>query len=390
MSEGSTGVDVKGAAEAKRSAMRENLRGVVTSTIEAQLESKLNATKASKNRAKKDTAEPEGSASKEVETVDPTDEEMAREALATRELGGYSVLTWNVWFGDGHEGPEVFKRRCDAVVTSLGRSCADFICLQEVTEGLLTPLLKAPWVTDAKTGYVCSTDKIQTYGVLILCRRSLKPQFSEVCFPTRMGRTLHTAKVGSLVVGCVHLESLSSASTRYKQIQISFQALRALGCTNEVLCGDFNFCSYRNFNPEITPLENECLPQLLPGYLDLWPTLEPKHKGYTFDSESNTNVYRYERMRYDRVMACCTSLMPRSISRYGTREVDLKIPDPEPQLVKVNGKSFKRLSISRTGMLHMSDHFGLLACLRPLKEGEAPMQGMAKRNPSVSGDCLVG
>ena len=35
---------------------------------------------------------------------------------ATRADGGVSVLTRNVWFGDRHESPEAFKKRCDAIL----------------------------------------------------------------------------------------------------------------------------------------------------------------------------------------------------------------------------------------------------------------------------------
>lgn len=76
-----------------------------------------------------------------------------------------------------------------------------------------------------------------------------------------------------------------------------------------ILAGDFNFCSYRNFVPSL-PLENDDLSVCLPGWLDVWQALKDasQEPGYTFDTELNAfteamGCGRYERMRYDRVMA---------------------------------------------------------------------------------------
>jgi len=306
-------------------------------------------------------------------------------------------------------------------VISLGQTQPDVICLQEVTQDLLDLLLGAGWV---KTGYDLSCVKIEGYGVLIMSRGELNGKFEEIRLPTHMGRTLHTVHVelpsgrnkatapssssaepmmttsssssppsssyqqrqrhdlavgatsasslakkeeekGSIIVviGCVHLESLDNANLRREQLAICKKKLDKLGGKDNdaMLVGDFNFCSYRNYNPEITPLENKVLSEMIPSFVDLWPRLHPGTKGYTFDSENNTLISRYERMRYDRIMVRSKSMKARSMVRYGTREVDLKLkPEPDQGVVKIKGGRviLRKLSILRGSIIHLSDHFG--------------------------------
>ena len=70
---------------------------------------------------------------------------------------------------------------------------------------------------------------------------------------------------------------------------------------NVVFCGDFNFCSYRNYHGS-GPLENDSLQNILPDFIDLWPEKYPHLRGYTFDSTVNRVINHYEQMRYDRIM----------------------------------------------------------------------------------------
>uniref|UniRef100_A0A7S0DJ01 Endonuclease/exonuclease/phosphatase domain-containing protein n=2 Tax=Amorphochlora amoebiformis TaxID=1561963 RepID=A0A7S0DJ01_9EUKA len=312
---------------------------------------------------------------------EPTDQELAIEVKDVRtNVKGFSVLTWNVWFGDMHESSEAFERRCQLIVESLGTTSPDIIALQEVTPTCLSILLESEWL---KTGYDVSRRSINTYGVLILTRKELKASFTTIQLPTKMGRDLHIAKcnIGGrwVVVGCVHLESLNNPAKRKQQLRICKTSLdRFSECKDSILVGDFNFCSYRNYNPEITPLENNMLGQVMLGFVDVWPALNKDSKGFTFDSECNTNVDRYERMRYDRVMARTLTLKPTTIKRYGTHVVRLKTK-PEPKRGKIKrgpGCYIRQLSILRGSKRHLSDHFGLLATFAPLQHGERPMPAM--------------
>jgi endonuclease/exonuclease/phosphatase family metal-dependent hydrolase len=67
-----------------------------------------------------------------------------------------------------------------------------------------------------------------------------------------------------IVVGNVHLESLSSHKVRISQMETCAAVMGSF--SNAILCGDFNFCSYRNFHANSgRPLENNDLTRILPG-----------------------------------------------------------------------------------------------------------------------------
>ena len=254
-----------------------------------------------------------------------------------------SVMTFNVWFDD-----MAYVIRLAALSRLILASSADVVCLQEVTPRFARLLCEDPALRAA--GYVASDADgagatVQPYGVMILCKCGLAPTFSFHDLPTSMARrllvaTLHTAR-GPFVVATVHLESLDNQPRRAAQLAMARKVLsRATaaigggggggdsgdsgsgGCPS-VLCGDFNFCSYRNFNPEppmsiglllesgSSPrraLENDALQRLLPQHVDVWPLLrcgkDGEDSGYTFDSEVNENIgnQQREQMRYDRIM----------------------------------------------------------------------------------------
>mmetsp|Transcript_21090 Transcript_21090/g.29467 ORF Transcript_21090/g.29467 Transcript_21090/m.29467 type:complete len:346 (+) Transcript_21090:79-1116(+) len=308
------------------------------------------------------------------DSYDPTENEIGVEVKATRRVSGLSVLTWNVWFGDSYETEESFSKRCQEIVVSLGQTQPDIICLQEVTQDLLDLLLGAGWV---KAGYDLSCVKIEGYGVLIMSRGELNGKFEETRLPTHMGRSLHTVHV-ELSSGRRRTTTITSSSSSSSSCWQCKNELDKLGGKDgdAMLVGDFNFCSYRNYNPEIIPLENKVLSEVMPYFVDLWPRLHPGNKGYTFDSENNTLISRYERMRYDRIMVRSKSMKARSMIRYATYEVDLKLkPEPDRGVVKINGGRVivRKLSILRGSIIHLSDHFGLMAFLTPLREGDEPM-----------------
>ena len=303
-----------------------------------------------------------------------------------------SVMTFNVWFDD-----MAYVIRLAALARLILASPADVVCLQEVTPRFARLLCGDPALRAA--GYVASDADgagatVQPYGVLILCKRGLAPSFSFHDLPTSMARrllvaTLHTAR-GPFVVATVHLESLDNQPRRAAQLAMARQVLsRATaaigggggsgGCPS-VLCGDFNFCSYRNYNPEPAvsigrllesdsiprrALENDVLPRLLPQHVDVWPLLRcakgGEDRGYTFDSEVNENLVvnkQREQMRYDRIMFSpggahdsgdsgsdakgggpAAAWVPLSIELVGNTPIDTSAKSPPTTITTVLGAS---------------------------------------------------
>lgn len=254
----------------------------------------------------------------------------------------FSVLTLNVWFGR-HE----FERRMAGIVDLLVANKADFVCLQEVT-----PRGAQIFKSDARLKELYDVNKhsVGRYGVLLLAKKRWKAKFKETGFPSDMGRVLLSAIVNlddgegaepqQMIVSTAHFESLSSHSLREEQMEVANRVQKDY--TNAVLCGDFNFCSYRNFDLEKKVLENDSLKQKLPEHEDLWPllhdTTKEEEKGYTFDSTINTNIHKFERMRYDRILS--------------------KLKDAKPRSIQIIGnKSLEGGGVS----VFPSDHFGLLA-----------------------------
>ena len=94
-------------------------------------------------------------------------------------------------------------------------------------------------------------------------------------------------------VGCVHLESLNYAKIRKEQLR-ACNSLLPPG--RSILVGDFNFCSERNYDGSL-PLENDCLSDVIPSYQDVWQKLKPGDKGYTFDSQINKMLRKFEQAR---------------------------------------------------------------------------------------------
>ena len=179
-----------------------------------------------------------------------------------------SLLTWNVWF----EPMQLAARGRESLrIAELMRP--DIICLQEVTEAFLEPLRESSWI---HSEYLCSDSDFRggtlgAYGVLMLCKRSLCPSFHWHHLPSNMGRSLLVSKCTmengrEVCVGTVHLESLDNQTTREKQLRVCEGVLPA---GSSILCGDFNFCSFRNYIVS-SPLHNECLSEILPNFVDVW------------------------------------------------------------------------------------------------------------------------
>ena len=214
-----------------------------------------------------------------------------------------SLLTWNVWFD-----PFEARRRYHEILSTSVKSNCDVICFQEIIPEFIEQLKQD--FPSLLSSYDISDDgldgrSVLPYGNLILCKSELRAEFQFHGFPSNMDRRLLTASFTkgetTVKVGTVHLESLSYHKLREQQIQVCNDVLK--DCNLSVLCGDFNFCSYRNYRGG-GPLENDSLAKFLPGYKDVWTDLKGgSEEGYTFDTTSNGMLrdHRSEQMRYDRV-----------------------------------------------------------------------------------------
>lgn len=252
-----------------------------------------------------------------------------------------TILTWNVWFNlNSH-----FEHRVLEILNISMESNPDVICFQEVIPQFIEILKKyRPVEQEYK---LSSFDDDMDYFNLILVKNILSNTFSFVEFPSTMGRQLVSASImldeEIVSVGNVHLESLNNANVRMKQLTVS-QLYQAKYST-AFLVGDFNFCSYSNFDKSEKVLENNILPQILPSYVDIWMALHNKLNdcisevcmGYTYDSMRNGMInHKNERARYDRIMLRSSSWHPISIELIGEHPID------------------------SSNLVWPSDHFGLL------------------------------
>ena len=230
-----------------------------------------------------------------------------------------SLISWNIWFDDF-----AYRMRYDYIFQYIRIHKPDIVCLQEVTPRFIKQL-KVDY-PDILTDYCFSESNLDSattvipYGVATLCRRELSPTFSFEYLPTRMSRKLLVTEFMKenvpFRIGTVHLESLDSQQTREEQLKVCAKRFQDLeGNHVSIICGDFNFCSYRNFYMPSSQeslrelrLDNVCLSETLPDFLDLWPTLKDVtvDKGLTFDTRRNEMLsglgHTHEQMRYDRII----------------------------------------------------------------------------------------
>lgn len=222
--------------------------------------------------------------------------------VQTDVLPELSLLTFNVWFATEHA-----DMRWTAILDDLARVKPHFVGLQEVTDDFLALMRRHPFVRE----HYCISDldgeSIRNYGTVILSH--VPATFSKSPMPSYMGRDLllASAKINNegFVFSTTHLESLSNKILRKKQLKTIHKHLAGLRIPHAVLCGDFNFDSSTNWNPsDKSPLENDALPKLMPGFVDVWETNCPNDKGWTFDTERNLMLTgkRKEQMRYDRFL----------------------------------------------------------------------------------------
>jgi len=289
-------------------------------------------------------------------------------------------VSYNVWFGEFHS-----ETRFEAISKLLWETQADVICLQEVTEKFIRTLSSQPWVRES---YIISHvgPDIGSYGIWLLSKLPVHSLY-KIELPTFMERYCLVAECvinrEIIVFATAHLESLDTAQIRKEQLEIISKHLQHY--TNVIFTGDFNFDADLNYSDHLkivkerkerlsqlqsmdklptpeTPklaernrnnLENNNLREYFSDYIDVWPELHwstPDDKGYTFDSEANTMLTDYERMRYDRMMFKSSKSNWRAVSieLLGAKRLKTDIVDPE------TGKEV---------VLFPSDHFGLLTVI---------------------------
>ena len=295
---------------------------------------------------------------------------------AAAQPAALSILTFNIWFEGGWRKPDRptagaaavsssrrptpqlddtnnFALRIAGVLDCVRSADADVVCLQELTHWSMEIFRDALTATH----HVSHWGEQGAYGVAMFVKKTLVSDatpFTLHRIPTGMGRFLLSTVVHGVLVCTCHFESLAQAPTRKQQLEAYARLAESMPGSPCVLCGDFNFCSYRNYSGQGT-LENLVLGEVLPDHTDIWPRLHPqplreptaspdRHqtwRGYTFDNLRNVNIRQSERMRYDRVLlreGC--GLVAQAIELVGTD----KILDIE---------------------MHPSDHFGLLAQFEP-------------------------
>lgn len=298
------------------------------------------------------------------------------------------ILTLNVWFEK-----KLRRARTAALLQVVGSLQPMVCCFQEVVPEVAGELVSGlPEWTSSDPG---DGSTVKPYGVMIFVRPLIAASFSFHELPTGMCRRLLVAELPRLAVATVHLESLDNHPTREAQLRRCAEVLAPF--PNAVLAGDFNFDSERNFVLARKPLENVALKRYLPDFTDLWATLRPTERGFTFDSSVNTYLARPEQMRYDRVLARLSSCRAGAIEMVGHTPVDDLVdlsekerawvaqpptpPRPQARVCRLDEPSWdldpagaaRAEPVAARGRsetpprrkqgLFLSDHFGLLARL---------------------------
>jgi len=215
---------------------------------------------------------------------------------ANLQLETLKIVTYNIYFGEYFQG-----ERYREILHLIKEIDADIICLQEVIPAFVSILCKDEhfqkfFISD------CTGSSVSPYGVMIISKHPIR-KASFWSIPSDMGRSLLLSEFSineeMFSIGTVHLESLSTSKTRAAQLEVISKLLEHK--THVLLVGDFNFDSDKNYEGN-GPLENDILGKIMPKYSDLWVSLCPSQKGYTYDSVVNKMIRQYERMRYDRMM----------------------------------------------------------------------------------------
>ncbi len=233
-----------------------------------------------------------------------------------------TVATFNVLF-DLYD-PELLDthRRTRATLSLLRSVDADLIALQEVTAPFLRALLDLPWVREhyfVSDGPAAET--VETYGQVLLSRHpfaSLRQYVFSRDKRILLGELAFAG--GSLWVAAPHLTSdrvSSGAAARTAQLQTLVEwslSLESEGpeVPDVLVLGDFNL---DDASRELEDLEAT-------GFVDVWPSLRPGDKGFTFDPSRNTlaalTTTSGQSKRLDRILvrSSTSRLVPSEISLF--------------------------------------------------------------------------
>jgi endonuclease/exonuclease/phosphatase family metal-dependent hydrolase len=219
----------------------------------------------------------------------------------------FKVLTYNIWFDR-----DTLAYRLPSLLSELRGAGADVMCLQEITTPTLDVICNAfADEYDVSPAPDPKVLKYQSYYfTIMLVRKRYAAEFTRVRMPTAMERNLLWADVVintpsqpelRIRVCTVHLESKNYPLKRAEQLatacpllmpgQSTFRNSSDQTVDVAFLCGDFNFCSYRNAgfpepanDAERMHLENHVLQRVVPQLVDCWPSLHPDQRGYTLTS----------------------------------------------------------------------------------------------------------
>ena len=188
------------------------------------------------------------------------------------------LLTWNTLW-DRYDADRIdTARRRPLLIEALRQADADVIALQEVEPGLLTLLLRAPWV---RAGYTLSTNPagqdIEDSGLLVLSRLPVREAGRHALGPYKavVGMTVESG-TGPVVVLATHLTSdhtENGADRRDTELARLAEGLSGVD-GDVVLLGDFNDGGDR--------------PAGVLGLRDAWSEIHgPADQTPTFDPRAN-------------------------------------------------------------------------------------------------------
>lgn len=224
----------------------------------------------------------------------------------------------------------LLSARMDALIKLIHRVHPDFVCLQENTGHHDTLLVAAPTL---RSSFYRSPFSGQGHGFKVTLYSKL-PFSAGLMLYDLKGRPCVTGYVKMhgpdgelkmLAVSCVHLTSGTNSGIRREQLMTIYE--RTASCETSLVVGDFNAAQ---------PSEDDASVEQK-GFLDVWPSLHPKDAGLTRCCGGHG-------ARLDRVALRSGSWSAQSMYIVGQ----------EPVAVTDGGEA-----------VTISDHFGLVAVLRP-------------------------
>jgi len=226
-----------------------------------------------------------------------------------------TLVTFNVWFSTQDRDD-----RMKLLGQVISETHADFITLQEVTPYLLKELiLKQDWIRNGDNGipYFVSDAEGNTlgnYGNLMISRGIPFMSLDLYNFQkTRLGRfgligTFEIHKGHHLAILTSHLESYPD-DVEYREAQMKNIISILKKYEHAVFMGDTNI-----------DRENEDVPLLESGFVDLWKYLKPTDVGYTMNPDIN-HYAESRRSRLDRIYFRSGSFQPVGVRLIGDNEV---------------------------------------------------------------------